>query len=186
MNIKLTQCRSDAAPSNWVAALLLALLITATAAHGQARAPKLAERELIAAVIIGESGGHGRKGMEAVYEVIHARASRRGTTCAEEVLRHKQFEVLNGRGSAGERATALWWRHRNHKEYEWVHNELLKWIPTSSHTGTNPYNRCDHYHATSATPYWAFKKVKVDGVYVKVRIKPAFTFGGHHWYNNIK
>lgn len=169
MNIKPTKCRSDAAPSNGVAALLAALFITATAAHGQARAPKLAERELMAAVIIGESGGHGRKGMEAVYEVIHARASRRGTTCAEEVLRRKQFSVLNG-----VTPTALWWRHRNHKEYEWVHNELLKWIPTSSHTGTNPYNRATHYHSVKVTPYWAKGKT------------PCAVFGGHRWYTTIK
>ena len=166
--------------------LITAILACAQVATGQARAPKLAERELVAAVIIGETGGNGRKGMEAVYEVIHARASRRGTTCAEEVLRRRQFAVLKGSGSAGERATALWWKHRNHPHYRWVHDELLRWIPTTSHTGTNPFNRCSHYHATSVTPYWAFKKAKVDGVYVKVRIKPAFTFGGHKWYNNIK
>lgn len=153
---------------------VLLLIAGQTLALEPARAPKGAERELVTSVIIAESGGHGRKGMAAVYEVIFERASRRGTTCATEALRYKQFSCLNGKGSAGKRATALWWKHRKHPEYKWVHDELLKWVPITSHTGLHPFARCTHYHAVSAAPYWA------------KGIKPAFTFGGHHWYNNIK
>ena len=148
---------------------IITLLITATLAHAQARAPEGQDRELVAAVILAESGGHGRKGMEAVYEVIHARASVRRTTCVAEVLRRKQFSCLNG-----VKPSALVQRMKRHAHWRWVHDDLLKWIPITAHTGTNPFNRCRHYHATRITPYWAKGKT------------PHATFGGHHWYNNVK
>ena len=148
---------------------IITLLITATLAHAQARAPEGQDRELVAAVILAESGGHGRKGMEAVYEVIHARASVRRTTCVAEVLRRKQFSCLNG-----VKPSRLVQRMKTHKHWAGVHDELLKWIPITAHTGTNPFNRCRHYHATRITPYWAKGKT------------PHATFGGHHWYNNVK
>lgn len=148
---------------------IIILIATAQLALAQARAPIHADRELVAACILAESGGHGHKGMAAVYEVIHARASVRRTTCAEEVLRPKQFSCLNKTKPA-----ALVKRMKAHKEWKWVHDELLKWVPITSHTGTNPYNRCRHYHAVSVTPYWARGK------------QPFAVFGGHKWYNNVK
>ena len=148
---------------------LLLLLLSAITCAAQAPAPEGFARQLVAAVIIGESGGHGRKGMEAVYEVIHARASVRKTSCAKEVLRDKQFSCLNNTSPL-----ALIHKHMNHAHYKWVHDELLKWVPVTSHTGTNPFNRCRHYHAVSITPYWARGK------------QPFAVFGGHKWYNNVK
>ena len=134
-----------------------------------ARAPEGAERAVVAAVVIAESGGHGRKGMSAVYEVVFERASRRGTSCYAEVIRRKQFSCLNKVTPA-----ALVQRMSKHPEYKWVHDTLLKWVPITSHTGLHPGARCTHYHTTKVSPFWAKDK------------KPAFTFGGHHWYNNIR
>ena len=148
---------------------LLLLLLSAITCAAQAPAPEGFARQLVAAVIIGESGGHGRKGMEAVYEVIHASGSVRKTSCAKEVLRDKQFSCLNNTSPL-----ALIHKHMNHAHYKWVHDELLKWVPITSHTGTNPFNRCRHYHAVSITPYWARGK------------QPFAVFGGHKWYNNVK
>jgi len=149
--------------------MIIAILAYAQVATGQARAPKGADREVIAACIIAEGGGHGRAGMEAIWEVIHARASQRETTCIEEVLRRKQFSCLNG-----VTPTALWWKHRSHREYAWVHDNLLKWVPITSRTGTNPYNRATHYHAAKIAPYWAKGH------------RPCATLGGHKFYRNIK
>jgi len=148
---------------------ILLVMLTSINGFSQARAPKGADREVIAAVIVAESGGHGVKGMEAVWEVIHARASQRGTTCIEEALRRKQFSCLNNTTP-----TELWWKMRNHPSYWMVHDHILRWVPTSSHTGTNPYNRATHYHAHSVNPYWAKGH------------KPAASFGGHKWYRGIK
>lgn len=148
---------------------IITLLASAHLVLAQANAPEGFDRELVAAVILAESGGHGRKGMEAVYEVIHARASVRKTTCVVEVMRRKQFSCLNRTSPK-----ALTQKMKHHSEWEWVHDKLLKWIPITSHTGTNPFNRCRHYHSTSVTPSWAKGK------------KPHATFGGHKWYNNVK
>lgn len=149
--------------------ILIALLGLFREARAQAEAPTGYARQVVSAIILAESGGHGRKGMAAVYEVIHARASVRGTTCLKEVLRPKQFSCLNNTTPA--RLVA---RMQKHTEYRWVHDQLLKWVPITSHTGTNPFNRCRHYHATSVLPYWARGE------------KPFATFGGHVWYNTVK
>ena len=135
-----------------------------------ARAPRGVEREVVAAVIIAESGGHGRKGMYAVYEVVFERASRRHTTCYAEVTRRKQFSCLN----KVKKPVELVQRMSKHPEYKWVHDELLKWVPITSHTGIHPGARCTHYHSVKVHPSWARGK------------KPAYTFCGHHWYNNVK
>jgi len=156
---------------------ILLVMLTSISGFSQARAPKGADREVIAAVIVAESGGHGVKGMEAVWEVIHARASQRGTTCIEEALKSRlvkgkkvhQFECLNNTTP-----TVLWYRMKDHAHYWMVHDSILKWVPTSSHTGTNPYNRATHYHANSDSPNWAKGK------------KPIASFGGHKWYRGIK
>ena len=152
-----------------MALLLLAMPTIARAETLPPDAPTGWERAVVAAVIIGESGGHGRKGMAAVYEVIHRRATKGGTSCHAQVVKRKQFSVLNN--TTPKRLVKQMSRHR---EYKWVHDNLLKFVPLTSHTGTNPYNRCTHYHAASVTPYWAKGKM------------PYATFGGHKWYNNIR
>ena len=163
---------------------IVLLLVVHTWAVEPARAPQGAERVVVAAVIVAESGGHGRKGMSAVYEVVFERASRRGTSCYAEVIRYKQFSCLNGKKPIRVRTASLVQRMSKHPEYKWVHDELLKWVPITSHTGTPPGARCTHYHTTSISPSWVKirdSKGKVIGVK-----KPAYTFGGHHWYNNVK
>ena len=62
---------------------------------------------------------------------------------------------------------------KTHAEYRWVY-DMLKFVPITAHTGTNPYNRCKHYHAVTVKPKWSKGKT------------PFATFGGHHWYNNVK
>ena len=54
------------------------------------------DQEVIAATLILEAGGEYDKGaMEAVYEVIHNRAARRGTQYSDECLRKWQFSCWN-------------------------------------------------------------------------------------------
>lgn len=166
--------------------IIVLLLAVHTWAVEPARAPQGAERAVVAAVIIAESGGHGRKGMSAVYEVVFERASRRGTSCYAEVTRDRQFSCLNGKKPIRVKAASLVQRMSKHPEYKWVHDTLLggavdpvtgkagKKVPLDNYTGPHPGARCTHYHTTKSSPYWAKGK------------KPAFTFGGHHWYNNIR
>jgi spore germination cell wall hydrolase CwlJ-like protein len=51
--------------------------------------------EVIAATLIGEAGGEGDKGMQAIKNVLDNRASKKGTTSAGEALRPKQFSMWN-------------------------------------------------------------------------------------------
>ena len=119
-------------------------------------APVGNDRAIVAAVIIAEAGGEGIRGMESVYEVIHTRASHKGTSCATEVMRRKQFSCLNNTSPAG-----LVRRCSTHKHYKWVHDELLKFVPLTMFTvqeNTHKLNRnrADHYYAHKkiAKPYW--------------------------------
>ena len=119
-------------------------------------APVGNDRAIVAAVIIAEAGGEGIRGMESVYEVIHTRASHKGTSCATEVMRRKQFSCLNNTSPAG-----LVRRCSTHKHYKWVHDELLKFVPLTMFTvqeNTHKLNRnrADHYYAHKKIPkpYW--------------------------------
>ena len=114
------------------------------------------DRAIVAAVIIAEGGGESKRGMSSIYEVIHTRASHRGTSCATEVMRRKQFSCLNN--TSPEKLVR---RCRTHKHYKWVYDELLKFVPLTMFTvqeNTHKLNRnrADHYYAHKqiAKPYW--------------------------------
>ena len=114
------------------------------------------DRAIVAAVIIAEGGGESKRGMSSIYEVIHTRASHKGTSCATEVMRRKQFSCLNNTSPAG-----LVRRVSGHKHYRWVYDELLKFVPLTMFTvqeNTHKLNRnrADHYYAHKqiAKPYW--------------------------------
>ena len=135
-------------------------------------APVGNDRAIVAAVIIAEGGGESKRGMCAIYEVIHTRASHRGTSCATEVMRRKQFSCLNNTSPAGlvrrcqkHRAYITYVNSKGEKErmliWDWVHDVLLKFIPFTDHTVQDNQkklnrNRADHYYAHKkiAKPYW--------------------------------
>lgn len=140
--------------------MLCCVVCTASAAKplgkAPAGAPQGAERHLTAAVIIAEAGGEGQRTMEGVYEVIHTRVSQWRHGGYWGTLIHKfQFSCLNGVAPE-----ALIKKHRNHKNYAWVYNELLKFPPLTNHTVPpghvkSSVNRADHFHDTSMVPYWS-------------------------------
>jgi len=127
-------------------------------------APDQDHRALLAAVIIAESGGEGRKGMEAVYEVIWQRASLQERSYLAVITQRKQFSCLNG-----VKHDDLIKRMSKHKHYEWVRKSLLIFPPLTVHTVPNGQkkvnrNRADHYFAHKVTkPYWSNGKGKVIG-----------------------
>ena len=51
------------------------------------------DNEIVAATLVGEAGGEGTKGMEAVYGVLSNRAKNKGTSTAGESLRPRQFSM---------------------------------------------------------------------------------------------
>ena len=108
------------------------------------------DQEVIAATLILEAGGEYDKGaMEAVYEVIHNRAARRGTQYSDECLRKWQFSCWNDISAEEGIAKAS-------KHPRW--NEALKlayYKPATNYT-----KGADHYHADYVNPYWSKKLQK--------------------------
>ena len=168
--------------------ILILSAVYLTAEDKGVPAPANWARSVVTAVIIGESGGHGLKGCEAVYEVIHSRASRRRSTCLYEVLKPMQFSCLNKPTTSA----SLVRKHREHPMWDKVF-AFVGERPQYKHTGTKWSNACTHYHAEYQ------HKLKLDkktGKKVKVKVKftpwwvkdekPVATFGGHKWYNNVK
>lgn len=161
-----------------------------TAEDMGALAPANWARSVVTAVIIGESGGHGLKGCEAVYEVIHSRASRKRSTCLYEVLKPWQFEPINKPMTPAK----LVEKHRGHPMWDKVY-EFVGKRPQYTHTGTRWDNACTHFHAVSEAPFWSFetkidpktgKRVPVLKDGKKIPLTPFRVFGGHKWYNNVK
>ena len=144
--------------------LITALLYSSAGAWEPQNAPDQDHRALLAAVIIAEAGGEGRKGMEAVYEVIWQRASLQERSCLAVITQRKQFSCLNG-----VKHDDLIKRMSKHKHYEWVRKSLLIFPPLTVHTVPNGQekvnrNRADHYFAHKVTkPYWSNGKGKVIG-----------------------
>lgn len=55
--------------------------------------PGVSDIDIIAATIIGEAGGEGYKGMQAVKNVLQNRADKKSTIPAREALRPRQFSM---------------------------------------------------------------------------------------------
>jgi len=112
------------------------------------------DQEVVAATLIMEAGGEYDKGaLEAVYEVIHNRAKKRGTQYSDECLRRLQFSCWNGIKVEDGIAKAS-------KHPRW--NEAMK--IASSKPKTNYAKGADHYHADYVNPYWAKKLQKTSTV----------------------
>ena len=76
--------------------IIIAALQSSAGAWEPQNAPDQDHRALLAAVIIAGAGGEGRKGMEAVYEVIWQRASLQERSYLAVITQRKQFSCLNG------------------------------------------------------------------------------------------
>lgn len=112
------------------------------------------DQEVIAATLILEAGGEYDKGaMEAVYEVIHNRAARRGTQYSDECLRKWQFSCWNDISAEEGIAKAS-------KHPRW--NEALKLAYCKP--ATNYTKGADHYHADYVNPYWSKKLQKTSTI----------------------
>ena len=142
--------------------IIIAALQSSAGAWEPQNAPDRDHRSLLAAVIIAEAGGEGRKGMEAVYEVIWQRASLQERSYLAVITQRKQFSCLNG-----VKHEDLIKRMSKHKHYEWVRWGLLSFPPLTVHTCHGEKvirNRADHYFAhKKVKPYWSNGKGKVIG-----------------------
>lgn len=118
--------------------------------------------DVVAACLVGEAGGEGTKGMQAVMNVISNRARGKAEAMRGVVLKPKQFSVFNGAKVAD--VVAKMKRHPMFAQASMiVRNSMMGNLPDIT-------GRATHYHAHSVNPSWA-KSMKVTG-----------TLGGHKFY----
>jgi len=111
--------------------------------------------EVVAATLVLEAGGEGRRGMEAVREVIVNRAIAKGTHQLAVVRERRQFSCWNGRPLAAGVAAAK-------RSPAWREAWAIIHGPRTNHVGD-----ATHYFAPKlASPAWAAGK-------------PARTIGRH-------
>jgi len=154
--------------------LLITGLLSSLLAHSAppTEGPKGYERQLVAWVILAEARGEGRKGMEAVYEVLWKRAHNRKLSLRQVVLEPRQFAPVTGLKERDIPAK-LGQRMSKSVHYRWVHDELLKWPPLTLHTVPKGMkklasNRADHFHS-GRPPFWA-------------KGEPSVEIGDHFFY----
>jgi spore germination cell wall hydrolase CwlJ-like protein len=102
------------------------------------------ESKLVAAVLIAEAGGEGRRGMEAVMEVIQSRAKAHRKSPGAVVTARNQFSCLNETTVDNLVRTA-----KAHPRWSFA-LALAKRGTRTNHTGG-----ADHYFATWCSPSWA-------------------------------
>lgn len=121
---------------NILACVLSFLTVTARAATP--------EQELVAAVLIAESGGEGADGLAAVAEVIWTRSAERHQTLTQVVVAKWQFSCLNGADHAKVIAKA-----KTHPKWPLALKLATERPQTNLTRGSN------HYHTPSVHPLWS-------------------------------
>lgn len=114
---------------------------------------------IVATCLILESGGEGRRGMEAVREVIHQRSAERHLTESAVCIQRRQFSCFNGVSwqDAVDKA-------RRHPRWQ-LAVEIASGQPTTHWTaGAN------HYCTTRISPAWAKGRT------------PVAVIGNHKFY----
>jgi spore germination cell wall hydrolase CwlJ-like protein len=102
------------------------------------------DQTVVATTLILEAGGEYDEGsLEAVYEVIHNRAIKKGKSYSDICLARKQFSCWNDKNIMENIEKAS-------KHPRW--NEAMK--IAYSDPKTNYTKGADHYHADYVSPYW--------------------------------
>lgn len=100
----------------------------------------------LAVCLVLEAGGEGRKGMEAVREVVAVRAAEARTTETQVVLKRKAFSCFNGISFEEAKSKAV-------KHPAWGTAQLLSSKPPE----TDWTKKANHYCTLKTEPYWATK-----------------------------
>ena len=132
----------------------------------------------------GEARGEGKMGMYAVGCVIQKRAIERKLTPAKVCQQKWQFSIWNGKDRQGK------YRLKKESELYYLWNskskmyarELARALCSGKKFCQKTTGDSNHYCTLNTNPYWAKKKVKIDGEYKTVIIKPVKIIGNHKFY----
>lgn len=105
---------------------------------------QLYEKRVVAAVIMAEARGEGRKGMQAVYEVIQTRSEIYNLSTYKVVTKPKWFSCLNRK-----KPDALVAEMSKQQDWSWA-MDLVSHPPKTSHA-----NGADHYTVYNENPWWS-------------------------------
>lgn len=124
------------------------------------RAEAVEPTEIVAAVLIGEAGGEGARGMEAVHEVVENRAALHHLTEVSVVTKSEQFSCLNGTS-----VRSLVAKAKRHPRWK-----LALEIAAGKHP-THLANGATHYDVKTRRPSWSRG------------LRPVAIIGNHAFYS---
>jgi spore germination cell wall hydrolase CwlJ-like protein len=127
----------------------------------------VSEEEVITATLIGEAGGEGVQGIQAVLNVLQNRAKKRNSSVAREALRPKQFSMWNPVLLKNKSQRQVVDQYKNHKYYDDVLKAIKRYNPNQIKF-KDITNGATHYYAhNKVQPFWAkkptWKKIKQIG-----------------------
>lgn len=97
---------------------------------------------IIATTLVLEAGGEGDKGILAIANVLHNRAKKRGTTPAQEALRHYQFSMWNAYNDKTEKVSDVIARAKVHPKWKLAvdYAKRIDSLPDITKGATHYYN----------------------------------------------
>jgi N-acetylmuramoyl-L-alanine amidase len=164
------------------AILLTGLILSNASIVSSAELTK--EQQAVAMTILGEARGEGRMGMYAVACVLQARqADRQWSASLEKVCLQEwkgvhQFSCWNKKDPNRAKLPGLLKTHAQAPYAIW----LAKHLTAGSKFDQKITGGSNHFATLNMKPYWAYKKVKVGNIWVRVYIKPTKIIGQHKFW----
>ena len=118
----------------------------------------VSNEEVIAATLIGEAGGEGADGIQAVLNVLQNRAKKRNSSVAREALRPKQFSMWNPIYSKKKSQRQIVDQFKVHKYYEDILKALKRYDPDKIKFKDITSGATHYYAHNKVLPFWAKKK----------------------------
>ncbi len=96
----------------------------------------------IATTLVLEAGGEGNRGMQAVANVLNNRATKRGTTPAQEALRPYQFSMWNDFNAGSENVSDVISKAKSHPKWKTAvdYAKRIASLPDVTNGATHYYN----------------------------------------------
>ena len=142
------------------------------------------DERIVALTILGEARGEGQMGMFAVACVIQKRSEERKLTVAQVCREPKQFSIWDGTDRHGNYRL----KRENELHYLWESKskpyarQLARWLCAGYKFVQETTGGANHYCTLKTNPYWTKKKIRRNGEFITIIIKPVKIIGNHKFY----
>ena len=144
------------------------------------------DERVVALTILGEARGEGKMGMYAVACVVQKRSVERKLTPAKVCQQKWQFSVWNGKDRQGKyrlkKESELYYLWKTDRDVMMYARQLARALCSGKKFCQKTTGSANHYCTLKTNPYWAYKKVKKDGKWIKVKITPVKIIRNHKFY----